>query len=46
MIKRVLLLPGQGIQFVGMTEAFERFPWSKEILNRVDESLQYPVIAI
>ncbi|CAG9328109.1 FABD [Blepharisma stoltei] len=43
MIKRVLLLPGQGIQFVGMVEQFEQYPWCSEILAHVDEALGLPL---
>jgi [acyl-carrier-protein] S-malonyltransferase len=45
MSKRVLLFPGQGIQFVGMADTFAKFKWNAEILNRVDESLGFPVIS-
>ncbi|CAG9317742.1 fabD [Blepharisma stoltei] len=41
MIRRVLLLPGQGIQHVGMIEQFERYPWSNEILKQVDDALGF-----
>ncbi|OMJ73958.1 hypothetical protein SteCoe_27234 [Stentor coeruleus] len=45
MSKRVLLFPGQGIQFVGMADTFAKFKWNSEILNRVDDSLGFPVIS-
>jgi (acyl-carrier-protein) S-malonyltransferase len=43
MNRRVLLFPGQGIQFVGMAEAFAKHKWTSEILARIDEALQFPV---
>jgi malonyl CoA-acyl carrier protein transacylase len=43
MAKRVLLFPGQGIQFVGMVDTFTKYKWSAEILGRIDESLQFSV---
>ena len=44
MLKRVLLLPGQGTQFVGMTAPYTKFSWSQEILDRVDQSLGFKVL--
>ena len=45
MLKRVLLLPGQGTQYVGMVNDFRSFKWSRSILERVDEALDFPVLA-
>lgn len=44
MSRRVLLLPGQGTQFVGMANAYTKFQSITEILQRVDESLKFSVI--
>jgi [acyl-carrier-protein] S-malonyltransferase len=41
--KRVLLFPGQGIQGVGMCDAFSKYTWNSVILERVDEALQFSV---
>jgi len=35
------MLPGQGIQFVGMTERFEGYAWNKAVLQRIDSALGY-----
>lgn len=44
-IRRVLMLPGQGIQYVGMTERFEQFSGNRHILERIDSALGYNVKA-
>ena len=44
MIKRVMLLPGQGTQFVGIVNDFSSYKWSKDLLTRVDEALDFPVL--
>ena len=44
MRKRVLLFPGQGTQFVGMADTFSKFKWISEILQRVDDALNFPVL--
>jgi hypothetical protein len=42
-VRRVLMLPGQGIQFVGMTERFEPYSFNKQLLERIDSALNFSV---
>ena len=45
MLKRVLLIPGQGTQYIGMAGTYAQQPWAAALLERADEAIQYPVKA-